>query len=101
MSHEKEVSPLPEYLKDWRVCELKSAFGIYENTGMRICTINNEWVGQKRIADYIVKSVNSHADLVAALEKVAALNPDAGEIGPGMLAQIVAQSRAALAKARA
>lgn len=32
--------------------------------------------------------------LVRLLNRLVALNPDAGEIGPGMLAQIVAEARA-------
>ena len=38
-------------------------------------------------------------DLLAACGKVANLNPEAGEIGEGMLRSIISEARAALAKA--
>lgn len=47
-------------------------------------------------AALIVRCVNSHAALVGALKGVAALNENAGEIGAGMLVQLVTKARAAL-----
>lgn len=56
------------------------------------------------VADVIYEKANAHLiaaapDLYAACEKVAHLNPDAGEVGEGMLRQIVELARYALLKA--
>ena len=42
---------------------------------------------------------NTEDPLVALARRVARLNPDAGEIGPGMLASLVEDARQALASA--
>lgn len=39
-------------------------------------------------------------DLLALANRVASLNPDVGEIGPGMLAQLVGDARRIVAKAK-
>lgn len=40
---------------------------------------------------------HAHAALIRTISRVATLNPDAGRIGPGMLAQLVDEARKALA----
>lgn len=44
-------------------------------------------------ARHIVQCVNAHEALMALATKVANLNPDAGEIGEGMLRQLVIAAR--------
>ena len=56
-------------------------------------TTENQEVTRERHAEI-------YCDLLALAERVAMLNPDAGEIGAGMLATIVSEARAALAKAK-
>lgn len=57
------------YMKDWRYHAGKSAYAIYESDGRRICTINDQFIGQESIARLIAAA----PDLLAALEKVVAV----------------------------
>lgn len=50
-----------------------------------------------RLADD-ARFMDSRPEIMVALKRVARLNPDAGEIGAGMLSTIINDARAALAK---
>lgn len=55
--------------------------------------------GRDAEAEANARLIAAAPDLLAAARRVANLNPDAGEIGAGMLRTIVAEARAAIAKA--
>lgn len=50
-----------------------------------------DWV--EHVLEHKVAARDAVADLVALRDRVAGLNPDAGEVGPGMLRQLVDEAR--------
>jgi uncharacterized protein YxjI len=80
----------PEYMKDWRVGELSNNFAIYDNAGKRICTINNAFMRQEKIASLIAAA----PDLLAALKKIVQADDD-----QELCDAHISQARAAIAKA--
>ena len=75
-------------------------FGKFE-----VAVLNSEWTvyaDQEANEDAAGDAhlIAAAPDMLDALDRVANLNPDAGEIGEGMLKTIVSEARAAIAKAK-
>ena len=76
--------------------EILTADGV---TVADVWTIDRNRQEANDLAEEIARRCNAFHSLVALADKVACLNPDAGEIGDGMLRTIVAMARDAIAKA--
>lgn len=79
-----------------RAIATKASFGLYDETGTRIATMNNSQIHQESRAQTIAHRVNVHDELVAALETLLELSEAGQPCGTGDHAK----ARAALERAK-
>lgn len=98
---------LARSIEQWQNCDphamaTRQSYAAIENAFVDakhdVLALSTEVAALKALRDELARAAS---DFTLLADRVARLNPDAGEIGAGMLAQLVADARAAIASTTA